>query len=333
MAGLVLDGGPPAREIEALVAARVAELRRQTGGSGPAAAAGRAPVLAILLVGAGQTATRHGQLKERACRRVGIEPLLVALPERTATTEVLARIERLNGDQRVDGIFLQHPLPRHVDERQCFDRIAAGKDVGGDSSLSLGRLATAAAGAVASPDTGGEPGFVAATPAAILALLSYYGLGVAGKRAVIVGRSPMVGKPMALLLLGAHATVTICHSRTRDLAGVVRRGEVVVGAVGKPELIKGRWIRDGAVVIDAGYHPFPERGSHGSGSGVSAGPAASTGATGDVELRAVADRCAAYTPVPGGVGPMTLAMLLVNTVTAAERAAALRTGPPPGRPR
>jgi methylenetetrahydrofolate dehydrogenase (NADP+)/methenyltetrahydrofolate cyclohydrolase len=393
MAGLVLDGGPPAREIEARVAARVAALRRH---------AGRAPVLAVLLVGAGPTATRHGQLKERACRRVGIEPLVIALPEQTTTAEVLARIERLNGDERVDGIFLQHPLPGHVDERQCFDRIAAGKDVGGDSSLSLGRLATAAAGAVGAAaaagattatgstavtgpagaageakaggiataaieglDTGAEPGFVAATPAAILALLSYYGLGVAGKRAVIVGRSPMVGKPLALLLLGAHATVTVCHSRTRDLAGVIRRGEVVVGAVGKPELIKGKWIRDGAVVIDAGYHPLPEPARPGSGGVVSAGRtavlaadrdasaaagrdgrasdgcdgrastghAASAGATGDVELRAVAERCAAYTPVPGGVGPMTIAMLLVNTVTAAERAAALRTGPPPGRPR
>jgi methylenetetrahydrofolate dehydrogenase (NADP+)/methenyltetrahydrofolate cyclohydrolase len=153
-------------------------------------------------------------------------------------------------------------------------------------------------------------------------LLSYYGIALEGKRAVVVGRSPMVGKPMAHLLLGADATVTICHSLTRELPEIVRRGEVVVGAVGKPELIKGRWIRDGAVVIDAGYHPA-----------VPAGAGTGGAAVGDVEVRAVVDRCAAYTPVPGGVGPMTIAVLLANALAAAERSAgSFRTGPPPGRP-
>ena len=344
MGGLVLDGRPPAREIEARVAARVAALRRMggagsnSGGSSGSAggdprAGGRPPVLAILLVGADRTAARHGQLKERACRRVGMEPLLIALPGQATTAEVLVRIDRLAGNTKVDGIFLQHPLPRHVDERLCFDRIPAAKDVGGDSTLSFARLAAAAEGDGGAGGSGGaESGFAPATPVAIMRLLAYYGIGVEGKRAVVVGRSPMVGKPLALLLLAAHATVTICHSRTRDLAAAVRRGEVVVGAAGKPELIKGSWIRDGAVVVDAGYH------SRRAGAGGPGGTAAA--AAGDVELREAASRCAAYTPVPGGVGPMTIAMLLANTVAAAEMSAgaaaaagALRTGPPPGRPR
>jgi methylenetetrahydrofolate dehydrogenase (NADP+)/methenyltetrahydrofolate cyclohydrolase len=352
----VLDGRPPARQIEAQVATRVAALRRDGG---------RPPVLAILLVGADRTAARHGQLKERACRRVGMEPLPIALAERATTAEVRAAIDRLNDDPRVDGIFLQHPLPRHVDERPCFDRIAVGKDVGGDSSLSFGRLVSSGTSGVgAGAGEGCEGAFAAATPAAIMRLLAYYGIGVEGKRAVVVGRSPMVGKPMAVLLLAANATVTVCHSRTRDLAATVRRGEVVVGAVGKPELIKGRWIRDGAVVIDAGYHPRHADPSETAGRGagaapfgasaapIGAGPAGSApSAAGDVELGAVAGRCAAYTPVPGGVGPMTIAVLLANTVAAAEvsaaaaraagaaaagaagAAAAVRTGPPPGRPR
>jgi methylenetetrahydrofolate dehydrogenase (NADP+)/methenyltetrahydrofolate cyclohydrolase len=323
MAALVLDGRPPAREIEAQLAARVAALRERNGG--------RSPVLAILLVGTDRTSARHAQMKESACRRVGIEPLPIHLPEQATTAEVLARIDGLNADPRVDGIFLQHPagaasrghagtpgrsagaasrghagtpgspVAEHVDERRCFDRIALEKDVGGDASQSFGRLAT------------GESGFASVTPAGIMRLLSYYGVALEGKRAVVVGRSPMVGKPMAILLLGAHATVTLCHSRTGDLPEVVRRGEVVVGAVGRPELIRGRWIRDGAVVIDAGYH---------------------RGGVGDVELPAAADRCFAYTPVPGGVGPMTIATLLAHTVEAAERSAGtVRTGPPPCRPR
>jgi len=280
MAPLVLDGKRPAREIETQVAARVAALTPRLGG--------RPPALAIILAGADPTSTRHGQLKESACRRVGMEPLLICLPERTTTAEVLAEIERLNGDSRVHGVFLQHPVPRHVDERRCFDGIAPGKDVGGDATLSFGRLVV------------GESGFAAATPAGIMRLLSHYGVTVAGKEAVVVGRSPMVGKPMAIMLLGGHATVTICHSRTRGLPEVVRRGEIVVAAVGKPRFVKGDWLRDGAVVIDAGYH---------------------RGGAGDVELAAAAGRCSAYTPVPGGVGPMTLAMLLEQTVAAAERSA------------
>jgi methylenetetrahydrofolate dehydrogenase (NADP+) / methenyltetrahydrofolate cyclohydrolase len=307
MAALVLDGRKPAREIETLLAARVAALGEGPLGEGRG---GGPPALAILLVGADPTSAQNARLKERACRRIGVEPLLLRFPERTATAEVLAEIDRLNADPRVHGIFLQHPVAGQVDERRCFDRIALAKDVGGDTSLGFGRMAL------------GERAFPAATPAGILRLLAHYGIDPAGKEAVVVGRSPMVGKPIAMLLLAAHATVTICHSRTRDLAAVVRRAEVVVGAVGRPRLIQGDWIRDGAVVIDAGYHP---------------GGAGSAG-VGDIAMPpAAVERWLAYTPVPGGVGPMTLATLLAHTVEAAERnlsdlAAEVRTAPPPSPP-
>jgi len=287
MAGLILDGRAPARELEA----RLAERARALAARRP----GAPPTLAVILDGSDPSSLRSARLKRDACRRVGMESLEIALPPGAGTAEALAEIDRLNDDPRVHGIFLQHPLPAAIDERRCFDRIAVEKDVGGDGSLSFGRTAL------------GGGAFGAATPVAIMRLLSHYGISVAGRQAVVVGRSAMVGKPMAILLLAADATVTICHSRTRRLADVVRRAEVVVGAVDSPELIKGHWIRDGAVVIDAGSHP----------AGV--GGAGRAGTAGDIELSAVAARCAAYTPVRGGIGPMTIATLLDHTVTAAER--------------
>jgi methylenetetrahydrofolate dehydrogenase (NADP+) / methenyltetrahydrofolate cyclohydrolase len=285
MAGLILDGRAPAREIEARLAERVRTLAARRPGT--------PPTLAVVLAGSDPSYLRAARLKRDACRRVGVELLEIELPPESATAAALAAIDRLNDDARVHGIFLQHPLPAAIDERRCFDRIAVEKDVGGDGSLSFGRTVL------------GGGAFGAATPVAIMRLLAHYGISVAGKQAVVVGRSPMVGKPMAILLLAADATVTVCHSRTRGLAEVVRSAEVVVGAVDSPELIKGHWIRDGAVVIDAGSHP-----------------AGATGAVGDIELAAVAARCAAYTPVKGGIGPMTIAALLDHTVTAAERAMA-----------
>jgi methylenetetrahydrofolate dehydrogenase (NADP+) / methenyltetrahydrofolate cyclohydrolase len=291
MAGLILDGRPPARQLEARLAERVRALAAGWPG-GP-------PTLAIVLVGGDPAYLRYARMKRDACRRVGMEALEIARPPGTGTAEVLAEIDRLNGDPRVHGIFLQHPLPAGVDERRCFDRIAVEKDVGGDGSLSFGRIAL------------GGGAFAAATPAAIMRLLAHYRISVAGRQAVVVGRSAMVGKPMAILLLAADATVTVCHSRTRRLAEIVRRAEVVVGAVDSPELIKGHWIRDGAVVVDTGSHL-------GAGGSRTVGGARTVG---DVELSAVVDRAAAYTPVRGGIGPMTIATLLDHTVTAAERAA------------
>jgi methylenetetrahydrofolate dehydrogenase (NADP+)/methenyltetrahydrofolate cyclohydrolase len=285
MAGLVLDGTAPARAIAAQLAERVRALAPL--GAAP-------PTLAIVVVGTDPAYLRFARLKVDACRRAGIEPLLIAPPPGTGTAELAAEIDRLNDDPRVHGIFLQHPLAPPIDERRCFDRIAVGKDVGGDGSASLGRMAV------------GETCFAAVTPAAMLRLLAWYEIPIAGKEAVVVGRSPMVGKPAALLLLAANATVTVCHSRTRRLPEVVRRGEIVVAAAGSPGLVKGHWLRDGAVVIDAANHP---------------------GGAGDVDLAGAAERCAAYTPVPGGVGPMTIATLLEHTVTAAERA--VRRARPP----
>jgi len=208
------------------------------------------------------------------------------MPEHTSTQELLDQIEALNGNPDVHGILLQHPVPRHIDERRCFDAIRLDKDVDGVTCHGFGRLAM------------GESAYGSATPAGIMRLLDYYHLPSLGKHAVVVGRSPILGKPLAMMLLNAHATVTVCHSRTRYLAEIVRRADIVVGAVGKPQFIAGDWIAEGAVVIDAGYHP---------------------GGVGDIELSAVVDKCAAYTPVPGGVGPMTIAMLLTQTLAAAEK--------------
>ena len=211
----------------------------------------------------------------------------IELAQETTTEELLAHIERLNGDPAVHGILLQHPVPSHIDERRCFDAICIDKDVDGVTCHGFGRMAM------------GAEAYGSATPAGIMRLLEHYNVPIVGKHAVVVGRSPILGKPLAMLLLNAHATVTICHSRTQHLPALVQQAEIVVGAVGRPEFIKGSWIADGAVVIDAGYHP---------------------GGVGDVELSAVVDRCAAYTPVPGGVGPMTIATLLTQTLAAAEKA-------------
>jgi methylenetetrahydrofolate dehydrogenase (NADP+)/methenyltetrahydrofolate cyclohydrolase len=281
MAGLVLDGKAYSKELEAELQERVAKLKRKSGATDP-------PILATILVGSDPASATYVRMKGNACRRVGMESLAVDLPEQTTTAQLLAQIDALNANPRVRGILLQHPVPGQIDERACFDRIALDKDVDGVTSLGFGRMAL------------GEPAYGSATPAGIMRLLRHYKIEIQGREAVVVGRSPILGKPMAMMLLGANATVTICHSRTRNLPEIVRRAEILVGAVGRPEFIKADWIRDGAVVVDAGYHP---------------------GGVGDIELGPVIERCAAYTPVPGGVGPMTIATLIAQTVEAAERAA------------
>jgi len=277
MSAMILDGKALARRIEEDLTARVDRIVKKTGGS--------PPTLATILVGDDPASATYVKMKSNACRRVGMESEPVFLPPDTTTERVLAEIDRLNADPRVKGILLQHPVPRHIDERCCFDRIALEKDVDGVTCHGFGRMAL------------GEPAHGAATPSGIMKLLEHHQITLEGIEAVVVGRSPILGKPLALMLLNAHATVTICHSRTVDLARIVERAGLVVGAVGQPQFIRGDWIHDGAVVIDAGYHP---------------------GGVGDIELASVIDRCAAYTPVPGGVGPMTIAMLMAQTVTAAE---------------
>jgi methylenetetrahydrofolate dehydrogenase (NADP+)/methenyltetrahydrofolate cyclohydrolase len=211
----------------------------------------------------------------------------VELPESTTTEQLLAAIDALNADPNVHGILLQHPVPKQIDERACFDRIALRKDVDGVTCLGFGRMAM------------GEPAYGSATPAGIMTILKHYGIELGGRHAVVVGRSPILGKPMAFMLLNAHATVTVCHSRTRDLPSIVRQADIVVGAVGKPKFIQADWIKPGAVIVDAGYHP---------------------GGVGDVDLEAAASKSSAYTPVPGGVGPMTIASLIEQTAMAAEAA-------------
>ena len=277
MSGMVLDGKALARQLEQELAVRVDVIKKKTG---------KTPILATILVGDDPASATYVRMKGNACQRVGMESLKVILPQSTTTGQLLGEIDALNANPDVHGILLQHPVPSQIDERACFDRIALSKDVDGVTALGFGRMAL------------GEPAYGSATPAGIMRLLAHYEIPLKGKEAVVVGRSPILGKPVAMMLLNAHATVTICHSRTQNLAEVVRRADIIVGAVGKPEFIRGEWIKPGAVVIDAGYHP---------------------GNIGDVELAAVVESCSAYTPVPGGVGPMTIATLMAQTVEAAEK--------------
>ncbi len=278
---VILDGKALAQRLEADLAQRVAAVRNESG---------RVPILATILVGDDPASATYVRMKGNACTRVGMASARIDLPQATSTATLLAEIERLNADDDVHGILLQHPVPEQIDERACFDRISPGKDVDGVTTLGFGRMAM------------GERAYGAATPAGIMRLLAHYDVPLSGRHAVVVGRSPILGKPMAAMLLNANATVTVCHSRTPDVERFVREADIVVGAVGRPEFIRGDWIRAGAIVVDAGYHP---------------------GGVGDIEIAACRDHAAAYTPVPGGVGPMTINTLIAQTVEAAERAAGI----------
>ena len=284
MAALVLDGKALARELETELAARVEHLRQVTGGA--------PPVLATILVGDDPASATYVRMKGNACRRVGMESIPLALPEATTEQKLLSVIDELNRNPRVRGILLQHPEPSHIHERTCFDRIAPEKDVDGVTSLGFGRMSMK------------EPAFGSATPAGIMRLLRGYGIPLHGKRATVVGRSAILGRPMATMLDHANCTVTLCHRYTVDLRRHLRDAEIVVAALGQREFIRAEWLADGVVVVDAGYHP-----------GVGGAPG-----SGDVELSpALLGRALAYTPVPGGVGPMTIATLMAQTVESAER--------------
>ncbi|MES2907717.1 MAG: bifunctional methylenetetrahydrofolate dehydrogenase/methenyltetrahydrofolate cyclohydrolase FolD [Pseudomonadota bacterium] len=277
MSALLLDGKALSLKMEAELAGRVARIK---------AASGRTPILATILVGDDPSSATYVTMKGKACQRVGMDSIRLELPSVTTTEQLLAEIATLNANPDVHGILLQHPVPHQIDERACFDAIALEKDVDGVTCLGFGRMAM------------GERAYGSATPAGIMTLLKHYGIALAGKHAVVVGRSAILGKPMAMMLLGADCTVTICHSKTQNLAALIKQADIVVGAVGRPEFIKAEWIKDGAVVVDAGYHP---------------------GGVGDIELKPLAGRVAAWTPVPGGVGPMTIATLIEQSVQAAER--------------
>jgi methylenetetrahydrofolate dehydrogenase (NADP+) / methenyltetrahydrofolate cyclohydrolase len=280
MAGLVLDGKALALTVEGELKRRVERLNKQTGQE--------PPVLATILVGDDPASATYVRMKGNACRRVGMESLPITLPFETTTEQLLHSIWELNGNPRVRGILLQHPTPPHIDERACFDAIALDKDVDGVTSHGFGRMSMR------------ERAFGSATPAGIMRLLRHYNIPLHGMAATVVGRSAILGKPMAMMLNNANCTVTLCHRYTVGLTRFLRDADIVVAALGKREYIQAEWLKDGVVVVDAGYHP---------------------GAVGDVQLAPLVDRCHAYTPVPGGVGPMTIATLMEQTVESAEHAA------------
>ncbi|MEV0479635.1 bifunctional 5,10-methylenetetrahydrofolate dehydrogenase/5,10-methenyltetrahydrofolate cyclohydrolase [Streptomyces sp. NPDC050508] len=271
----LMDGTALARRIVEDTAKKAADLTERTG---------TAPCLATVLVGADPASVTYVRMKQNRSRKAGIESRHVELPAATTTAELVATLNALSADPTVHGILLQHPMGEHIDERAAFEAIAAEKDVDGVTFASFATMSF------------GLPGFVSCTPGGIMRLLDEYDVDPSGKRAVVVGRSAILGKPAGMLLLARDATVTYCHSRTRDLSAVVREADIVVAAVGRPRLIRGEDIKPGAVVVDAGYN---------------------AGNVGDVDFESAAERASLITPVPGGVGPMTIATLLEQTVTAA----------------
>jgi len=275
----IIDGKAIAAKIRAGLKASVAELATQ----------GIVPGLAVVLVGEDPASKVYVSMKEKACADVGIFSDEHKLSAETSEQELLALIARLNADRKIHGILVQLPLPKQINTEKVLEAISPDKDVDGFHPYNVGRLMV------------GKPTFQPCTPYGVMVMLKEIGYDLTGKDVVVVGRSNIVGKPVALMCLQQHATVTICHSRTKNLAEVVRGADVVIAAVGVPEMIKGEWIKDGAVVIDVGVNRIGEK-----------------KLVGDVEYAPAAERASAITPVPGGVGPMTITMLLFNTVESAK---------------
>jgi methylenetetrahydrofolate dehydrogenase (NADP+)/methenyltetrahydrofolate cyclohydrolase len=275
----VMDGKDLARRLLAGVTERAQQFRARTR---------RQACLATVLVGRDPGSVAYVTMKRSRARLAGIESRLIELPEEATTSQVVSEVRDLSADDTVDGILLQHPVPPQVDERASFEAIAPDKDVDGVTMHSFASMAF------------GLPGFAACTPAGILRLLDEYDVDSAGQHAVVIGRSPILGKPVGMLLLARNATVTYCHSRTRHLEELTATADILVAAVGRPRFVRGDWIKPGAVVVDAGYN---------------------SGNVGDVEFDEVRTVARLITPVPGGVGPMTVAVLLEQTVRAAEQRA------------
>jgi len=276
----LLDGAATAAQIREELKPRVQKLRE----------AGIVPKLSVVLIGDDPASHTYVRMKAKACRSIGIKSETFALPADTTQKEAEDLIARLNDDHDVHGILVQHPVPKHLDEIRLLSRLSPDKDVDGISPASLGALVA------------GVAKFISCTPLGIVELLDRYHLPIEGQRAVVVGRSIILGKPLALLLLQRNATVTVCHTRTRDLPSITREADILVAACGRAELITGDMIRPGAVVVDAGYNRVEGR----------------SGDVGDVHFESASHVASYITPVPGGVGPMTIAMLLSNTVCAAE---------------
>ena len=276
MAAQILDGKKLASDSEKEILETVSILKEK----------GIIPTLATILVGDDPASETYVRMKQETCKRVGMESLAINLPKETSTEELLLKIDELNNDKKIHGILLQHPVPNQINERECFERISIEKDVDGVTCLGFGRM---------SMDLSA---YGSCTPAGIMRILEFYDVDISGMNAVVVGRSPILGKPMAMMLLNKNATVTICHSRTNELEDHVRNADLVVGAVGVPKLIKKEWLKKGAVVIDAGYHPEK---------------------CGDIDLDGIEEIASSYTPVPGGVGPMTINTLILNTMEAARK--------------
>ncbi|HEX9093061.1 MAG TPA: bifunctional methylenetetrahydrofolate dehydrogenase/methenyltetrahydrofolate cyclohydrolase FolD [Coriobacteriia bacterium] len=281
MVPVIIDGKHVSAVVERQTVAGVARLRER----------GVTPGLAVVLVGDDPASQSYVNMKERDCERIGIRSYDHRLPAGTAQSDLDALVDALNADPEVHGILVQQPLPSHLDVEEVVARIAAAKDVDGLSPENMGRLMR------------GLPGHRACTPWGVMRMLDEYGIDPRGKRAVVVGRSMLVGKPMGLMLLERDATVTWCHSKTGDLPGVCRTADILVAAIGRPKMIGTDHVKEGAVVIDVGINRTEQ------------------GMVGDVDFEIVAPRCSAITPVPGGVGPMTRAILMANTVCAAEAAA------------
>ncbi len=301
MTAKILDGAAVAQQIKQRVAARVAELSFTPG-------------LAVVIVGTDSASQVYVNSKVKTCETLGLYSEKHALPEETTTEQLLALVRELNQRNKIDGILVQSPLPSHINEEEIVEAIDPAKDVDGFHKINVGLL------------TLGQETLVSCTPAGIIELLDHYQIPLAGANAVVIGRSNHVGKPMAMLLLQRHATVTICHSRTKNLAEVCRRADIVIAAIGRAAMVTGEYIKDGAVVVDVGMNEasteaevkriftdeeIPKRLEVVRKRGVTL--------VGDVEPRSVTEKAAYLTPVPGGVGPLTIAVLMQNTVKAAEK--------------
>ncbi|MEK7810036.1 MAG: tetrahydrofolate dehydrogenase/cyclohydrolase catalytic domain-containing protein, partial [Chloroflexota bacterium] len=273
-------------------------------------AKGIVPGLATVLVGARPDSMSYVTAKRQACAELGIESFPNELPETVSQADVLALVNKLSADPKVNGILVQLPLPKHIDEESILNAVNINKDVDGFHPINVGKLGM----------KGRQPLFAPCTPAGVIELLDRIGATISGSRAVVLGRSNIVGLPVSLLLLGRDATVTICHSRTKDLASVVRQADILVAAIGKPKFVTADMVKPGAYVIDVGVNSLPVLNADGSPVISEKTGKPRTKLVGDVDFDAVKEVAAAITPVPGGVGPMTIAMLMKNTLRSAKAA-------------